>query len=128
MSTNNDERKHIRQLRDERVVFQITSSAHGTLPPGSVVRCRTKDVSPRGMGIQLDRPLSAGSLLELGVEISDQPGIFFLAGEVRWCKALDNSRHHRVGLGFNEEQSDDFDQWQGILNGWSLVKCGVEPL
>ena len=123
MSTTIDERKHCRQLRDEKVVFQIRSSAHGTLPPGLVIRCRTKDVSPRGMRIKLDRPLSEGSLVELGIEISDRPGVFFLAGEVKWCKVLEKGKHHLVGLDLNDGDSDDFKLWQGVLDGCSPVKC-----
>lgn len=120
MSRTKDGRQHVRQPRAERVVFQITSSAHGTLPPGTVVRCSTKDISPRGLRIQLDRPLSKGSLLELGVEILNQPGIFFLAGEVKWCKALRGSQRNLVGLELMERQSDNFKRWQGILHKWSL--------
>ena len=97
MSEIGDKRKHIRQARDEKVVFQIILSTHGTLPPGTVVRCSTEDISPYGLRIQLDRPLSEGSQLELGVEISNRPGVFFLAGEVRWCKSLEGSKRNLAG-------------------------------
>ena len=126
MSATKNEREHFRQPRDEKVVFQITSSAHGTLPPGTVVCCSTKDISPRGIRIQLERPLSEGSFLELGVKISNRPGVFFLTGEVKWCKALDESKRNLVGLELKEQQSDDFRLWQGVLNRWSLVKCDFE--
>ena len=123
MSTPIDARRHSRQLRDEKVVFQVRSSTHGTLPPGAVIRCRTKDVSPRGMRIKLDRPLSEGSRLELGIEISDRPGVFFLAGEVKWCEVIEKGKHHLAGLDLNEGQSEDFKLWQVVLDGCSPVKC-----
>lgn len=119
MSASKDQREHVRQRRDERVVFQITSSAHDTLPPGTVVRCSTKDVSPRGIRIQLDRPLSEGSRLELGVDIVDLPGIVFLAGEVKWCKVLDESNRNLIGVELGERQSDDFELWQKVIDRWS---------
>lgn len=126
MSEIGDERKHIRRVQDEKVVFQITSSAHGTLPPGTVVRCWTENISTRGLRIQLERPLSEGSQLELGVEISNRPGVFFLAGEVRWCKPLEGSKRNLVGVELKERQSDDFNLWQGVLDKWSPITCDFE--
>ena len=126
MSATKDEREHVRQPRDERVVLQVTTSPHGTLPPGTVVRCPTKDISPRGIRIQLDRPLSEGCLLELGVEVLDQPGMVFLAGEVKWCKVLDESKRNLVGVELTERPFDDFKLWQEVLNRWSLFNCDFE--
>ena len=126
MSEIGDERKHIRRVQDEKVVFQITSSVHGTLPPGTVVRCWTENISTRGLRIQLERPLSEGSQLELGVEISNRPGVFFLAGEVRWCKPLEGSKRNLVGVELKERQSDDFNLWKGVLDKWSPITCDFE--
>ena len=126
MSTTKNEREHVRKPRDEKVVFQITSSAHDTLPPGTVVRCSTRDISPQGLRIQLDRPLSKGSQLELSVEVLGLPGIFFLAGEVKWCKVLDESKRNLVGVELRERQSDDLKLWRGLINRWSLLNYDFE--
>jgi hypothetical protein len=123
MSTKKDGRQHVRQPRDERVVVQIVSSTHDTLPPGTVVRCSTKDVSPQGIRIQLDRPLSEGCLLELCVEFLNHPGFIFLAGEVKWCKVLAESKRYLVGMELKERQTDNFKLWQGVLDKWSLSCC-----
>ena len=128
MSEIHDERKHIRQARDEKIVFQIILSAHGTLPPGTVMRCWTEDISPYGLRFQLDRPLSEGSQLELGVEISNRPGVFFLAGEVRWCKLLEGSKRNLVGVEIKDRQSDDFRLWRGMLDRWSPIGCDFEQV
>ena len=120
MSMTNNGRQHVRQLRDERVVFQIVLSTHNTLPPGAVVRCSTKDVSPRGIMIQLDQPLSEGCQLELCVELLNHPGIIFLAGEVKWCKALDESKRNLIGVELKERTTDNFKLWQGVLDKWRL--------
>ena len=126
MSATKNEREHVRKPRDEKVVFQITSSAHDTLPPGTVVRCSTRDISPKGLRIQPDRPLSKGSQLELSVEVLGLPGIFFLAGEVKWCKVLDESKRNLVGVELRERQSDDLKLWRGLMNRWSLYSCDFE--
>jgi hypothetical protein len=123
MSTMKDGRRHVRQRRDERVVVQIVSSTHGTLPPGTVVRCSTKDVSSQGIRIQLNQPLSEGCLLELCVEFLNHPGIIFLAGEVKWCKALDESTRNLIGVELKERPTDNFKLWQGVLDKWSPFNC-----
>jgi hypothetical protein len=121
-----DEREHIRQAREEKIVFQITSSAHDTLPPGTVVRCSTENISRRGLRVQLDRPLSKGSQVELGVEIPNRAGVFFLTGEVKWCKSFDGRMRNHVGVEITEQQSDDFILWQGIFEMWSPICCDFE--
>ncbi len=80
------------------------------------MRCSTENISRRGLRIQLDRPLSKGSQLELGVETSNRQGVFFLAGEVKWCKPLEGSKRNLVGVELKERQSDGFKLWQGVLD------------
>jgi len=115
MSKNQDRRLHSRQARDERVVVQIVSSTRDTLPPGTVVRCSTKDVSANGLRIQLDQPVPEGFLLELWVEVSNHPTKFYLAGEVKWCQELDEGKRYLVGVELKETDTEDFKQWQEVL-------------
>jgi Tfp pilus assembly protein PilZ len=115
MSKNQDRRQHSRQSRDERVVVQIVSSTRDTLPPGTVVRCSTKDVSVSGLRIQLDQPVPEGFLLELWIEVSNHPTKFYLAGEVKWCQELDEGKRYLVGVELKEADTDDFKQWQEVL-------------
>jgi hypothetical protein len=110
-----DRRQHGRQRRDERVVLQFVSSAHDSLPAGTVVRCSTKDVSPQGIRIQLDRQLPERFLLELRIDISNRRGNFFLAGEVRWCREVAKAERSLIGVELKERQTDDFKRWQAIL-------------
>ena len=115
MSKNQDRRQHSRQTRDERVVVQIVSSTRDTLPPGTVVRCSTKDVSANGLRIQLDQSVPEGFLLELWVEVSNHPTKFYLAGEVKWCQELDEGKRYLVGVELKETDTEDFKQWQEVL-------------
>ena len=115
MSKNQDRRQHSRQSRDERVVVQIVSSTRDTLPPGTVVRCSTKDVSANGLRIQLDQSVQEGFLLELWIEVSNHPTKFYLAGEVKWCQELDEGKRYLVGVELKEADTDDFKQWQEVL-------------
>lgn len=117
MSTTKDRRQHVRQPRDERVVVQIVSSTRDTLPPGMVVRCSTKDVSSQGIRIQLDQQLPEGFLLELWIEISNHASKFFLAGEVKWCKELDEGKRYLIGIELKEGETEDFKLWQELLGG-----------
>ena len=110
-----DRRQHARQPRDERVVVQIVSSTRDTLPPGTVVRCSTKDVSAQGLKIQLDQQVPEGFLLELWVEVSNHPSKFFLSGEVKWCQALEGSKRYLVGVELKEGETEDFKLWQEVL-------------
>ncbi len=115
MSTTKERRQHVRQPRDERVVVQIVSSTRDTLPPGTVVRCSTKDVSSQGIRIQLEQQLPEGFQLELWIEISNHPSKFFLAGEVKWCEELDEGKRYLVGVELKAGDTDDFKQWQEVL-------------
>jgi hypothetical protein len=115
MSNNQDRRQHTRQPRDERVVVQIVSSTRDTLPPGTVVRCSTKDVSPTGIRIQLDQQVPEGFHLELWVEVSNHPTKFYLSGEVKWSRELDQAGRYLVGIELKDADTEDFKQWQEVL-------------
>jgi hypothetical protein len=124
MSTSKDRRQHTRQPRDERVVVQIVSSTRDTLPPGTVVRCATKDVSSQGIKIQLDQQLPEGFLLELWIEISSHAGKFFLAGEVKWCQELDEDKLYLIGVELKEGETEDFKLWQEVLGSDDTAALG----
>lgn len=115
MSKGKDRRQHARQARDERVVVQIVSSTHDTLPPGTVVRCSTKDVSPQGLRILLDQKVPEGFQLELWVEISNHPSKFYLAGEVKWCREVEENERYLVGVELTEGKTEDLNLWQDVL-------------
>jgi hypothetical protein len=116
MSSNKDRRQSSRQPRDERVVVQIVSSTRDTLPPGTVVRCSTKDVSPEGLRIQLDQQVPEGFELELWVEISNHPSKFYLAGEVKWCQELEAGKRYLVGVSLSKGKTEDLELWQSLLD------------
>jgi hypothetical protein len=124
MSTTKDRRQHVRQPRDERVVVQIVSSTRDTLPPGTVVRCSTKDVSSQGIRIQLEQQLPEGFLLELWVEISNHTSKFFLTGEVKWCQELDEGKRYLIGIELKEGETEDFKLWQELLGGDDAAALG----
>lgn len=115
MSNQKERRQHARQPRDERVVVQIVSSTRDTLPPGTVVRCSTKDVSAEGLRIQLDQQVPEGFLLELWVEISNHPGKFYLAGEVKWCQTLEEGKRYMLGVALSQGETGDLEKWQELL-------------
>jgi Tfp pilus assembly protein PilZ len=115
MSNKKERRQHSRQARDERVVVQIVSSTRDTLPPGTVVRCSTKDVSAQGLRIQLDQPVQEGFQVELWVEISSHPSKFYLAGEVKWCREVDEGKRYLVGVELSEGKTEDLELWQKIV-------------
>lgn len=116
MSSNKERRQHTRQPRDERVVVQIVSSTRDTLPPGTVVRCSTKDVSAQGLRIQLDQKVPKGFQLELWVEISSHPTKFYLAGEVKWCQEVEEGKRYLVGVELSEGKTEDLEHWQKVLD------------
>lgn len=115
MSKNSNRRRHARQPRDERVVVQVASSTRDTLPPGSIVRCSAKDVSATGMRLQVNQQVPEGCSLELWVEVSNHPTKFYLCGEVKWCRELDETDRYLIGIELNDGESEDFKQWQDAL-------------
>lgn len=117
MASNKERRQHTRHLRDERVVVQIVSSTRDTLPPGTVVRCSTKDVSRRGLRIQLDQRVPEGFHLELWVEISNHPTKFYLSGEVKWCREVEEGKRYMVGVELTEGKTEDLEMWEKVLAG-----------
>jgi Tfp pilus assembly protein PilZ len=83
-----DQRMHPRLESDDRLFVQIVLSAADPDLVGSTVSCQALNLSVGGIQFRTDAAIPNGALLDLWVDIRNRPGKFFLAGEVRWMRPM----------------------------------------
>ena len=84
-----DKRMHPRLESDDRLFTQVVLSADNPDLVGTTLSCTAINMSVGGIQFVTQEPLPIGALLDLWVDISSRPGKFFLAGEVRWTRPVD---------------------------------------
>ena len=84
---NPDQRLHPRLESDDRLFTQVVLSSDEPQLVGPTLSCTAVNLSVGGIQFRTGAPVPSGALLDLWVDVSSRPGKFFLAGEVRWCRA-----------------------------------------
>ena len=85
-SSRQDQRLHPRLESDDRLFTQVVLSAEDPDMVGTTLSCTAVNLSVGGIQFRTNEPVPTGSLLDLWVDVSNRPGKFFLAGEVRWSR------------------------------------------
>jgi len=112
-----EKRKNLRLPLQSRLFIELVGSDPGDTEPAEIVSCQTLDVSRGGVQVALDRALTAGAILQLGVDMPDSERTLYLAGEVRWCRRISNIRDHwSAGLKLLNTGDADFISWVGFVS------------
>ncbi len=112
-----EQRGFLRLRLDSRVFIELVAAAADGSEPNQIVQCRTLDVSQNGLGVGIDRPLTVGSILQVGVELTGTEEPFYLAAEVRWCReAPGEESPWQAGLLVLNAHGSDVDTWRGMLS------------
>ena len=112
-----EKRRHLRLPIESRVFIELVSPDLEGEDPGEIAECRTLDVSRGGLRVSLDRELVVGAILQIGVELPDADETLYLAGEVRWCRALPGEEQGwSVGFQLLNAGSPDMASWIGLLS------------
>ncbi len=91
-ASRQDQRLHPRLESDDRLFTQVVLSADEPDMVGTTLSCTAVNLSVGGIQFRTQEPVPTGSLLDLWVDVSNRPGKFFLAGEVRWSRPAGTSK------------------------------------
>ena len=110
-----DKRRHERLSFQGAIFIELVAPGmigHG----GEVIMCKTIDISRSGLRVGVNRQLTVGAILQIGVDLSDKEDTLYLAGEVKWClrdEDLENS--WSVGFELMNANDTDIDAWRAAL-------------
>lgn len=111
-----DKRMHPRLETDDRLFTQVVLCADDPELVGTTLACTAINMSIGGIQFRTATPLPIGALLDLWVDVSNRPGKFFLAGEVRWTrpagKAADGEDGWYVGVQLKSGAATDILDWR----------------
>ncbi|MEM9742814.1 MAG: PilZ domain-containing protein [Pseudomonadota bacterium] len=110
-----DQRLHPRLESEDRLFTQVVLCADSPDLVGTTLSCSAVNLSVGGIQFRTDTEVPTGSLLDLWVDVSTRPGKFFLAGEVRWCRAAqddDGVPYCFVGVQLKSGAATDILDWR----------------
>lgn len=111
-----DDREHLRLPIAARLFIELVSPGTDEAEAGEIVTCKTLDVSRGGLQVSLDRELTVGAILHIGVQMPDKPDPLYLAGEVEWCKQDEETPDNWfAGFRLMNAHDSDIDSWISLL-------------
>ncbi|WP_426416479.1 PilZ domain-containing protein [Aestuariirhabdus sp. LZHN29] len=76
-----------------------------------IVLCRTLDISPAGIRMNIDDPLPTAVVLDLCADVDGDR--YFLKGEVKWQHKVEDVLE--TGMELYDAIDSDFDRWQQLF-------------
>ncbi|MFT4614762.1 MAG: Tfp pilus assembly protein PilZ [Bacteroidia bacterium] len=114
-----EQRKDLRLPADSTTFIELESPGIAENSKGIVVTCKTLNISRGGLLVLLDQEIPVGAILQIGVDLPDAEDTLYMAGEVRWCKPVENASIEESGwqAGFQILNSADsnIDRWIGLV-------------
>jgi Tfp pilus assembly protein PilZ len=110
-----DKRMHPRIESDDRLFVQVVLSAADPDLVGTTLSCKAVNLSVGGIQFRADSAIPNGALLDLWVDIRSRPGKFFLAGEVRWSRPLNDAQAEDgflIGVQLKSGAATDILDWR----------------
>jgi hypothetical protein len=112
-----EKRRHLRLPIESRIFIELVSPDLEGEDPGEIAECKTLDVSRGGLRVSLDKELTVGAILQIGVDLPEAEETLYLAGEVRWCRELTGEqRGWSVGFQLRNAGDSDIASWIGLLS------------
>lgn len=114
-----EQRKHLRLPIDSTTFIELESPGIGDNSKGTVVACKTLNVSRGGLLVTLDQRIPVGAILQIGVDLPEAEDTLYMAGEVRWCTPAKNTAIDEGGwyAGFQilNSADSDIDRWVDLV-------------
>ncbi|MBN7798261.1 PilZ domain-containing protein [Parahaliea mediterranea] len=110
-----EDKRNYRRLPLQSTVFlEVESRAETGEGQSTILRCRSADISERGLSLGLERAVAVGAVLQVGIDLADEGfNTIFLAAEVVWCKPGDDG--WRAGFTILHASDSDFVRWRALL-------------
>ena len=106
----------LRTLLDRYIFIELLSPGVDSAETGKIAISETLNVSRGGLRVTLEHELIAGAILQIGVDLPDNPNTLHLAAEVKWCVA--NTAPHTgwsAGFALLKAGHSDIDRWIALL-------------
>jgi hypothetical protein len=116
---SSDKRGRPRFTLESRVFIELVSPDHEGSDPGEIAQCQSVDVSSEGLQVRLERALSVGAILQIGVVLLPGDEALYLAAEVMWCRADPAHRNSWcAGLRILDATGSDIGDWRDTITGF----------
>lgn len=110
-------RQHLRLPIESTSFIDLLSPRTGKTEPGTMITCKTMNVSRGGLQVILEKELTVGAVLKIGVNLPSAEDTLFLAGEVRWClPSKDEQNPWMAGFQILNANDSDVDRWVSVIS------------
>ena len=110
-TTSAEQRLTTRIMRQESVSVQVLRPSLESGSSAEVVASETIDVSEHGLRLLLPEALERDRIIDICIQLRDDPKRFLLTGETRWCRYNSERQAHEVGIEILDGEQTDYTAW-----------------
>lgn len=107
---DNEKRQELRLSAQETLFIEVDSGEDGAQT--QIVISSSVDISANGLQMIIDRPLLAGSIHRLCLQLDVPDAWLYLSAMVIWVRPLADDDGYAVGVQVMESQGTDIQQWK----------------
>lgn len=113
MMDASNRRSEFRLVDSATVFVEVRAASHDGTSPAEIIVCSGIDISANGLQVQIDRPLTVGSILRLGTDLGGSRPPLYVVGEVRWVRPENGL--HAVGFALFDSDGTDIIAWKEFI-------------
>jgi hypothetical protein len=110
-----EKKRNLRLPIEDTVFVEVMASGIGEDEAGTVVRCRSLDISGDGLKIAIDREIRVGAILQIGADLPNSEETLFLAAQAKWCRPSGDGELHWVGFELLPASNSDIADWKARI-------------
>ena len=116
MTSDSNKRASDRLNERGTIFIEMVSSSDPANGQGRIVICNSRDISTSGLCVCVDDAIELGSILQLGVEITEISHTMYLVGQVMHCTAIDGEQgRFEVGFELIDSSGTDIEDWRALV-------------
>lgn len=120
MNNNNEKRQELRLSAQETLFIEVDSGDENTST--QILISNSVDISANGMQVVIDRPLFAGNIHRLCLQLSEPEQRLYLSALIVWSRALADDEGYAIGMQVLESQGTDVQLWKE----WIAGRCALD--
>lgn len=117
---NDEKRQELRLSAHETLFIEVESGDEAM--QAQIVISSSVDISANGVQLVIDRPLVAGSIHRVCLQLDEHAERLYLSAAVIWSRLLPDDEGWAIGLQMLESDGTDVKRWKE----WIAARCAFD--
>ncbi|NIB41373.1 PilZ domain-containing protein [Pseudomaricurvus alkylphenolicus] len=110
-----DNRQEYRLTSNETVFIEVAAASPDGLQPAEILVSNSLDISANGLQVKVNQPIELNTLLQVAIQLQDQPRRIHLTTEVKWVGQISQKQEWMLGLQVLASDDTGLAEWKNLV-------------